>query len=1107
MSQDVQWQEMEIPVLGMNERTDPVVMPPGQWILAHNAEFTTVSGSVRKRPGLDKVCITNATNINRLATHHEQLMIVDTEGGSAQDPRIYVPEEASGALRGIEPASPYTIERESVSADLGDSVLGDLAIVNGFTVYGLISIFAGHLIIRVKENSTGTIVNESLIYQPSLPRAQGDAPVWVRAAESHGSVLISFSIPGPISQPTIYGCVVDCTGTIPVLGPIRTIVTNEDSQASAFTCSYHDTAGSSLGIDPRWFIIYRSTVGGLPGIILELKTAVLTHGWTSIVGTNPSAFSVLEHGDYVFVNYYNKCQVGTPAPKYPAGTQSWQYAAFYSISGGLITGPNNWFTGTDLVTANDISASAGKFHSGRKSGISGSLTNPLGVVLWNSQPVRYTSSSEDYFDNRPMLRWRTTTLANVQGPAFQRRGASLWCKPWTDTTNFTYYVWVGTTGRIGSAITPGASEWTLALLRINEDGLCMLDASTAGQVLGLPVFGQGAGGVGGVSGNDIAPFSSVKDSVNFHTLVNIRYIREEELSGPQEIIARRDHLGRYSSVEFGGSTYFTGGVITEFNGSRNANLGFINPPLFNAKIVASGNGQWHTGSDPEWVAQHVFYQIVYNVVSSNGELMMSAPSDLMDVIIGTATDTVILTLEPETITRRLWSTSVLDVTSPRVVISIYRSAFPNSSTLQRVFTFDSAIYSKLTSDPASLVPIYVVDRGSDATGAGNMYIGQTVSGTAYPYTDFSANEPIYTNSGELENDLPYGGATCMCVHKDRLWIGGGDDPEVIWYSKERAADRHSEFSIQQQIRIAGERVVAMESAGDYIVVFCESGVFIISGDGPNSTADPSSGTFSVPFQISPIGCIQPRSAVYVPMGIIYRSVRGIHMVNFERTVVWIGQPVQNTVDAYPDVLAAIVVPEKTQVRFAVANAERSDGRVLVYDWEEDRWAVWKYSNFVVADMKAWDNHNTAVLSTTGTLYTENYTKFIDDTIPYGMILETGWISFGRIQGFKRIRKFGLLLEKLGTHGITISMYFNYRDDFGAPLNVIKTFTPTEIANISAPEWLRITAPYQKQPSIKLIIAEIPDPEQFNSAGFVLKSMAFEVGMVPGIKRLPANQSK
>ncbi|MDE2103339.1 MAG: hypothetical protein KGL39_39225, partial [Patescibacteria group bacterium] len=606
---------------------------------------------------------------------------------------------------------------------------------------------------------------------------------------------------------------------------------------------------------------------------------------------------------------------------------------------------------------------------------------------------------------------------------------------------------------------------------------------------------------------DYCPYSVAKESSTVYRFVaNYKYVKSEEVSGPQEVEVRKDHLARYNSVEFGKATYFAGGIVTRYDGIRHDELGFINPPAFNAKREGAGTGSWANGGGPNainWVGAQAYYTVVYELVSASGELMISEVSDTMPVTITANTDTVILTLEPATITRRYWNASYNE-TSPRVIVSIYRSALPNDPEVQRLFTFDSPIYTRLVSDPEALDPIFLHDYGSNDSGNGKCHMGSTPEVTAYPYYNVETHEFLYTNSGELENNLPYGGATAICVHKDRLWLGGGDDPEIIWYSKELAqsSDRCAEFSNNQQIRIAGERVVALESAGDYIVAFCEGGIYVISGDGPNITGDPSSGTFSIPFQISPIGCTQPRSVAYVPMGLMYRSVRGIHLVNFERTVVWIGQPVQNTVDDYPDVLSVLVVPEKTQIRFSIANTARTDGRTLVYDWEEDRWAVWSYTGFFVADSLEWGD-KLAILDTSGNLYAENRSSFADDNRGYGMYLETGWISFGRLQGFKKIRKFGMLLEKLDTHGLTVTMDYNY----GGNLTAVKTFSVSEISTINAPEWLRITSPYQKQPSIKLKIAEVPDPNNLATAGFVLKSIAFEIGMIAGLSRVSAKQSK
>lgn len=1073
MSQDVQWQEIEIPVIGVNETVDPAIMPPGQFVDTENVEYTTQSGVLRKRPGIEKIGDGALSNAERLATFRDQLLIIDPEGSASISPAMYSPIESNGNYRNISTIPSATVERNPIISELGSTIVGDMAICNGFAVYAICNPRTNIALVRVKELISDSIILEQNIQLP------GHTPVWIKAATSGTKVLIVYSNGGG----SITGAAIDCSGTMPFVEVVSNIISNESPSSREL-----DVIGSGF-TTPRWFVIYRLTPAFSDiGAIVEIKLAnsLLSQGWNQGFGNDVRATSIVEvvtnpitSTPAVWVNWYDLDDAGSGRP-------GWIAAAFQSASGAPIFSYLGWCIFADLGAETAVQ---GLDTRPIASGIS---PNPDGSVLLFHTQYHTTDSISDIY--RPMLRWRSADIFGVLGSLKQKRGLRLYCKPWPATKTGHHFVWTETSGQVSR--TEEEAMYTLCLLNVEESSSrALIEATALGDIVGNSVFDAPSLSATGYKTLQ----SSQQDNYgNYHNVINMKFIANESVSGLQELVTRYDHPGRFSSVEFGGSTYFTGGVLTQYDGSNHFENSFLIPPVITVELVAGG-GTW----DAIWVAgggSAVSYAVIYETVTATGERIKSQVSVIRTINITATTQQIRLRIEPMTVSRRFWSTNH-DQKFPQTIVTVYRNTLPNGDVLQRLVSFDATGANEFSCEPETTTRFVFLDTGSNISGGGTL--GTTI------YTDIETHEVLYTDSGEQENVLPYGGCTCIITHKDRLWIGGGEDRELIWYSKPRADGRAAEFTLGQQIRIPGQKVIGLGSMDNLLYVFCNRGIFVIDGEGPNAVGDPASGSFSEPVPINlSIGCEQPRSVISTPTGIMFRADPGIYIVSrATRAVEFVGAPVIDSTASYPDIAAARIVPRKTQVRFSCTQDSRtanSPGIVLVYDWEEGKWSKWAYANVDhMSDIITWNNHNTAMLSRTGDLFLETDDSFIDDTEPYSMMVETGWLSFGRLQGYKRIRKIGMLLEKLEVHGLAIKMYFNYTK---SGLSATKVFDYATINGMANPEMLRITVPYQKQPSMKIRLVETQGPYNPNTAGFVLKNFAFEIGMMPGNVRLPQKQT-
>lgn len=205
--------------------------------------------------------------------------------------------------------------------------------------------------------------------------------------------------------------------------------------------------------------------------------------------------------------------------------------------------------------------------------------------------------------------------------------------------------------------------------------------------------------------------------------------------------------------------------------------------------------------------------------------------------------------------------------------------------------------------------------------------------------------PLYTESGELEA-VPPNGAQIPVIVGDRLYFGGFWSGDRFQYSKPIVQGTATEDKLAPEtnegfgyVLEGGQDITGMGPLDDSLVVFTESAVYINAGQGP---ADNGAGSgFSGPRLVSSdAGCVEPRSVVSTPDGLMFLSRAGIYLLGRDHRLSFVGEPVKETLQAYPVVTSAVLVPEDNEVRFTVTSADGADGRVVVYSYAFQAWLVW-----------------------------------------------------------------------------------------------------------------------------------------------------------------------
>lgn len=1127
---DLQWGEENVPVLALNESVDPRVLPPGMLSEVRNVDYTAHDGSVRKRPGTQLAMDSMVTaNANKLVVHQpkKQLLVADLEGAGSAAPALYgaldAPDDGNSAHveRHVGNAPNVVVRRQPVMADLQSNIVADSAYVStvndfGYMVYGTVHVQSGNWIVKVVQVPKNGEVHEpgNTVLETNIPYSRIDGvAVWVRCAPAQDNYVLVTAMLDVGPAVNIRAVVVDCSAaTVPTIGAVTTIFNGAVGFIGPGTAVGNDAAESTYDTDlgggtPNWLV---SWLDGSLVTVRRLYSTALTTAWTQTLADNVGAraISCYEYGGVTWINWWS--------PNIAAEAPGWSYAALATATGAVTLGKTTWCGAADVGVA-DISA------EGWVSGICfHEVANQ--AILFHSQNFAPTvgPSGVPGFDDRSLVRWRVVDTVAGLSALYQKRGPWLLSKPWKDRSNGFYLAWCGydnfsyqdpMASTVGSSPALITFDMTAVLMRFAEPPsvpifvvpaaapAAQVIATTAGYTLAEPLsalytnYGyvplRQAQVPRSVSHGTATNSAVAVEKLGRRCCINIRYIPTELQSGPWDVCVRdtesadfRAGYGRYQTALFGQSTYGAGGVLTQWDGDRHHENNYISQPSIRISCVPTGSVDWPV----EWAEKLIHFQVVWESVSAGGERTKSATSALASITLGgdvafgaAPTDTLTLYIEPNTVTTRSYGSGQA-IQTPRTIAVLYASATPGGDDLHRIGEFSNdgtpALWNAYVCEPDAISPI-------------------TISVTG-PF-DNSELELIYNDSGELDNDPPYGGCATLAVHKDRLWVGGGDEPDLLWYSKERADGRAAEFALGQQVRIAGQEIVALASLDDALVVLCKNGVYAIYGDGPNATGDAASGIFQVVPISTSVGCLSPAVAV-IPKGVIFQAPSGMMLLNRGRALE--PMPHVNTSATARPVKSTAIVQQLAQARFVMANTASLSGSgtynadVLVYDWEADRWATWRYSlndhsleppAGLIADIAVVDDR-IYILTDDGRILREDLTLGGDcngtayvTAYAYRQHLKFGWIDFGRPQGYKRIRHWlGLfnpnpwasytVAPALFPFGVKASFDFNHADS-GTTLR--RFWTNYELGSIEPWDGITKTRCHlsKKQPAIRLTLDE------------------------------------
>lgn len=526
----------------------------------------------------------------------------------------------------------------------------------------------------------------------------------------------------------------------------------------------------------------------------------------------------------------------------------------------------------------------------------------------------------------------------------------------------------------------------------------------------------------------------------------------------------------FSSVEMGDALNINGGLLWSYDGQGVAENNFH---LFPEDIVAT------TASSAGGILAGTYsYLSTYEWRDRYGNTHRSAPSLPLSVQVPAGTSAQISIRVP-----------TLRVTNkPGVNIVNYRTT-PSIS---------ASIYTRINSPQAPLIS----STASDSVAFTDFIRDDQLNGNAL----------IYTTGGVLENI----GAPAFAFvgrYKKRLFGLSAENRRQWWYSKEIIENTPVEMSSDQTVPIDekyGECTCGIEM-DDKWIIFHASAIQYLVGQGPDATG--AQNDFSeVNFIDSTVGTSYPKSLVLTPMGVMFKSAKGIWILKRDLSVAYIGAPVE----AYNDfeVTSAVLVPNTTEVRFSLGNNQKT---VLIYDYYYDQWGVFTGKN-VLSAVSFSGLYTYVSAGSSRQLVQETPGIYSDQGRPILIGIKTAWLSMAGFQGFQRAYRLYFLGEYQSQHRLNISVAYDFKP------GVVQTgqvkLTPRKnygadtfygsgdvYGGESDVEQYRFNLKQQKCQSLQVTIEEAIDAANYElGAGVKLEAINLVYGIKGGYPKLADSKS-
>lgn len=436
-----------------------------------------------------------------------------------------------------------------------------------------------------------------------------------------------------------------------------------------------------------------------------------------------------------------------------------------------------------------------------------------------------------------------------------------------------------------------------------------------------------------------------------------------------------DEPGKYQFKEIHDLAYFNGGFPAVFDGDNFFEANFLLSPSQLAGVASVAAGGLTLLTTYQAVA-------VFEYTDSEGNLHQSAPSVPASVTMTGAQNTID------------WSGFYPSMTlHSKVNLVIYRT------------TGNGTLFYR--------------ENTSIAGAAGAAVTMQSTTSDAV----LLSNELIYTTGNVLENQS-LGPTKALTLWQNRV-IALSEDKVFFSNKLDEGVPATFNALFVFNTAIAKGSPTAIAALKDKLLIFFNSSIYYITGDGPNPIGI---GSFSdlETAQLG-IGCLNYTDVIEAGDIVYFRSTDGWRSISGALQVSLLGLELNHYINKSTTIYSPLFIYDLHQIRF-------SDGtQTFCLDTVNQQWS--KRTNWDDKFAAYINNRYIRVRNTSaGPTYYEDPTVFQDAGANYQLLVRTGWITFDNILGFQRIYEFIILGRYWSANTLTVKLFYDYNP------TVAETFT-------------------------------------------------------------------
>lgn len=470
------------------------------------------------------------------------------------------------------------------------------------------------------------------------------------------------------------------------------------------------------------------------------------------------------------------------------------------------------------------------------------------------------------------------------------------------------------------------------------------------------------------------------------------------------------------------------------------------------------------------------YAATFEYINSNGELIRTTPSVFQSVSIDISTDTVDI----------YYTYPCALESKENMIINIWRTTLNT----QTFYLLTSVEYIP------GIAPAFYRDNGESDT------------------TLINAGTLAYFNGGVL-GEIPFDPFTTFTAHQNTIFTVNRKDQNIVQYSLpyQPTVAMSTAFGFQFTVEALGGPIVELASIDEKLIILKENYLFVTAGQGADALGNNS--TLIPPELItSPVGCSQKASVVRIPEipgakspgGIMFKSSKGIYLLDRSLSVTYIGAPVERFNNL--TIISTALAQTENKCRFTTL-----EGTIITYDYYYDTWDTEIGIDFISSTVHEGNFIGIDINKEVFQIF-DGYYK---NGLPYNMTIGTPWVKLGGLQGYQRVYKLLVLGDFKDTSTISVGimydfveqiedwLYFSKNTDNSYGVDkwgAINPFGGMEKSNLE----IQFNLPRQKCQSIRFIIKdEFSNLLTDTGDSFTLTELAIIAGVKSESVKLPVNR--